>query len=389
MFKSFRVGSVLGIPLKLDITFLVILPVFAVVIGADIELLVGLIDPLTPGTIDPSGMTDGWMPWLLGSAAAVGLFACVVLHELGHSVAAMRYGYHIDSITLWLFGGLAQLTDLPQRWSHEFTIAIAGPVVSVACGVAALAPLLVLDGPSVVVFLLGYLGVMNLALAAFNMLPAFPMDGGRVLRALLTRKRSLPRATKLAAETGKGVAVLLGLWGLFVFNPIIIGIAAFIYIAANGEAKRVLMEEALSGLRVEEVMTPIERLRLVHPDVSVAELLDRMFRERQTTYPVVLDGRPQGIVTLSDAERVSEVEREAFEVRDIMSRELVTVTPGRLALDVFGRMRAGGLDRVLVIDEDGDFVGLLGRDDVSRALQLARFSDAWDVATYRPEAHRD
>ena len=389
MFKSFRVGSVLGIPLRLDITFLLILPVFAYLIGSEIELLVTLLAPLAAEGIDPTGLTGGIRHWLLGFAAAIGLFVCVALHELGHSVAAKQYGYHIDSITLWLLGGLAKLTEVPRHWYHEFTIAIAGPVVSILCGVIALAPLAVIDGPPVVVFLLAYLGVMNLLLAVFNMLPAFPMDGGRVLRSLLARKRPLPRATKLASEIGKGMAVLLGLWGLVAFNPIVIAIALFIYIAARGEAQQLLFEEALTGVTVSEIMTPIEHLRLVSPRTSIAELFGRMFSERRTSYPVVRDGRPLGLVTLDDAQRVAEIERDAMEVRDIMIPVGPTLSLSTGALDALRLMRDSKRDGLLVVDLDGDLAGYVSQHDVTRAFDVARYSSSWDVAKHRPEAQRN
>lgn len=388
MFKSFRVGSVLGIPLRLDITFLLILPLFAYIIGSEIALLVDLLAPLLSTEIDPGSLTGGVVHWGVGLAAALGLFACVALHELGHSVMAMRYEYHIDSITLWLFGGIANLTETPRNWYHEFNIAIAGPVVSVVCGALAFAPLMVIDGPPVIVFLLAYLAVMNIALAAFNMLPAFPMDGGRVLRSLLARNRSLPRATKLAAETGKAFALLLGLYGLFIFNIIMMGIAVFIYIAASGESKRVMMDAALGNVTVHEAMTPIEELRMITPDVSVAELLTRMFREQQTSYPVVDDGRPVGLVTLGEAQSVADYERQAMEVRDIMLTDRYSIHPDTSAIDAIRRMQRSGADQLLVT-EDQDLAGMITRNNLMRVFNVVQSQGDWDAATHRPEAQRD
>ncbi len=389
VFKSFRVGSVLGIPLRFDITFLLIIPLFAYLIGSEISVLVELLEPLLPTGFERGLLTDGVTNWLLGLGAALGLFVSVGLHELGHSVVAMRYGYHIDSITLWLFGGIANLAETPRTWYHEFIIAVAGPLVSIGLGVAAMVPLLVIEGPAAIVFLLAYLGVMNIALAGFNLLPAFPMDGGRVLRALLTRNRSLPRATKLAAETGKGVAVLLGLWGLFIFNIVLMGIAVFIYMAATSEAKRVMMDAALGGVTVEEAMTSLENLRMVTPETSVAELLNRMFHERHTAYPVMRNDRPIGIVTLDDAQSVPEYEREAMEVRDVMSDERRSIHPNTTAMDAIRRMQGTGDDQLLVIDEDGDLAGVLTRADLMRVFNTVRTTGEWDAATHRPEAQRD
>ena len=378
MFKSFRVGSVLGIPLRLDITFLLILPVFAYIIGAQVELLLDLLEPVIPVEITADELVDGHLQWALGLAGALGLFLCVGLHELGHSVAAMRYAYHIESITLWIFGGIAQLTDTPEHWRHEFVIALAGPVVSLALGALTYLPLLVYEWPAVVTFLLAYLAVMNVALAGFNMLPAFPMDGGRVLRALLARNRSLPRATKLASEIGKLFAVLIGIFGLFTFNIILIGIAFFVYIAASGETERVMMEAALGGVRVDDVMTPADEVHVVHPQTTIAELLDRMFAERYTAYPVVANHEPIGMVTLADAQQVQEFERQALEVRDVMSREMRTVAADGDAMDAIVQMQQAGVDRLFVVDRDGDFVGVVSHSDLIRVFHLMRESGDWD-----------
>lgn len=168
--RSFRIGSLFGIPIKLDLTFLLVLPLFAYLIGAQIEPVAGLLNDGLAAGIDVGAITSGPMPWILGLAAAIGLFVGVVLHELGHSLTAQRYGFPIDSITLWLFGGIAALSEMPEDWRQEFTIAIAGPIVSVFVGVGSYALFLIvpesLDGAR---FVLGYLAVLNVVLAGFNM----------------------------------------------------------------------------------------------------------------------------------------------------------------------------------------------------------------------------
>ena len=130
--RSFKIGSAFGIPIKLDLTFLLVLPVFAWVIGSQVGEWVEILNNLWGLGLAVEPLNQGMMPWVLGIVAAVGLFVGVVLHELGHSVVAMRYGYTIDSITLWILGGIASLSDQPEEWNHEFYIALAGPAVSVA-----------------------------------------------------------------------------------------------------------------------------------------------------------------------------------------------------------------------------------------------------------------
>ncbi len=373
MFKSFRVGSLFGIPLRFDITFLLVLPVFAGVIGLQMSELVEVLNVAIGAGIDPAAVTAGYNPWVLGFIAAVGLFVGVLLHELGHAVVAIRYGYGIEAITLWLFGGIAHLVDQPEDWRHEFAIAIAGPIVSVLVGVGSYAGLVIVgsifgaaDGA---LFVFAYLAVLNIALAAFNMLPGFPMDGGRVLRALLARNRPFAQATQQAAEVGKWFALVLGLFGLLAFNVFMIGIAFFIYIAAAGEAQQVVTKAALEGITVRDVMTPGEDVRTMSTDESVTDLLERMLDERHTGYPVVSNGALVGIVTLSDAQRVRPEERPAMRVEDVMTRDVHTIEPDEDAMEALTRLQGNGVGRLPVV-ENGAIAGIVSRTDIMTALSV-------------------
>ena len=378
--KSFRVGSAFGIPIELDLTFLLVLPVFAYVIGLQLGEWVPLLNDTLGVAIDAGVLTGSDLGrYAIGTAAAVGLFVCVVAHEFGHSLVARRYGVPIESITLWLLGGVAKMAEIPEDWRKEFAIAIAGPIVSVAVGVLAFAAFLVTPAGGFALesvrFILAYLAAMNVVLAAFNLLPGFPMDGGRILRALLARSRSHAKATQQAARVGQGFAILLGLWGLLAgFNLFLVVLAFFIYIAAASESTRTAMKAAFEGVTVREVMTRREELHVVGPEASVAELIERMFRERHTGYPVLENDRIAGIVTLSDAREVDEVEREAFTVADVMSRELETATPATPVMDAFETMQAEGIGRLLVVDSsDSDrLVGLVSRTDVMTALEIMK-----------------
>ena len=231
--KSFRVGSAFGIPIKLDLTFLLILPIFAYVIGLQLGDWIPLLSEWLGATIDADVLTASpEARYGIGTVAAVGLFVSILFHEFGHSLVARRYDIPISSITLWLLGGVAQLESIPEDWRKEFNIAIAGPIVSVATGVVAYV-LFVLVPPGGFVleatrFTLAYLAVMNVFLAAFNMLPGFPMDGGRVLRALLARTRPHAQATQQAARVGQLFAIMLGLFGLLAgFNIFLIILGKF------------------------------------------------------------------------------------------------------------------------------------------------------------------
>jgi Zn-dependent protease/CBS domain-containing protein len=368
--RSFRVGSAFGIPIKLDVTFLLILPVFAYLIGTQVDVWIETLNAAPfDAQLDASALAEAPMQWYLGIAAAVGLFAGVVLHELGHSVVAMYFGFPIDSITLWILGGIASLSDQPEEWSQELLIAIAGPVVSIGLGVLSLGALWYLPASlDFARFVFGYLALMNFALAAFNMLPGFPMDGGRVLRALLARTRPFARATQIAAEVGKLFAVVLGIVGILGFNLILIAVAFFIYIGASSEAQRTVMNAAFQDVQVAEIMT--RDVHTVDADASVADLMERMFEERHTGYPVTRNGDVVGMVTLDDAREVNQVERDAILVEDVMTEDVYTITESSDAMDALDAIQDHGVGRLVVTDEDGEMVGLVSRTDLMTAFDI-------------------
>lgn len=372
---SFRVGSIAGIPIKLGLSFLLVLPLLAWLIASQVGQLVALMNGTFGTALPGAALSAGTMPYFLGIAAALGLFAGVVLHELGHSAVAMRFGYDIDAITLWFLGGIAQMAEMPEDWRQEFAVAVAGPVVSVALGIVSFGVFLVVPAslPGVR-FVVAYLSLLNIALAAFNLLPGFPMDGGRVLRALLARNRTHARATQIAAEVGKGFAFLLGLAGLFGGDVFFIAIAFFIYISAAGEAQQAVTKAALQGVVVERVMTPAEDIDAVTPETSVADLVDRMLTERHTGYPVMEDGDLVGMVTLSDAQAVREVERDAYRVGEVMSRDLYTIPEDSDAMTALSTMQSNGVGRLPVLDLRGEFVGLVSRTDLMTALTILQSS---------------
>ncbi|TMT85320.1 CBS domain-containing protein [Haloterrigena sp. H1] len=379
--RSFRIGSLFGIPIKLDLTFLLVLPLFAYLIGTQIGQVAELLNAGLAAEIDTGVISAGLMPWALGLTAAIGLFIGVVLHELGHSLTAQRFGFPIDSITLWLFGGIAAFSEMPENWRQELTIAVAGPIVSILVGIGSYALFSVTPASlSGARFVLGYLAILNVALAFFNMIPAFPMDGGRVLRALLARNQPYARATQQAASIGKLFAIAMGLFGLLSFNIILIGVAFFVFIAASSEAQQVTMKAAFQDITVSDIMTPVSDLHTIDPDATIAKLIQRMFTERHTGYPVVeSDGfegeRLVGLVTLSDARAIEPVERDAYTVEDVMTTDLETITPDSDAMTAIERMQKHDIGRLLVVEDD-DLVGLISRTDVMTALDIVQQSGA-------------
>ena len=371
MFRSFRIGSLFGIPIKLDVTFLLILPIFAWIIAVQIEDLVELLNVSLGLTIDSEPLVTGMNPWILGAVAAIGLFASVVLHELGHSLTAIRYGFPIHSITLWLLGGVAQLDEQPTNWRQELIIAIAGPIVSVALGLGFWATVYIIPAAMEgLLFLVAYLAVMNVILAAFNMLPGFPMDGGRVLRALLARNQPFEVATAQAAQVGKLFAVALGFVGLIALNFILIALALFIYIAAAGEARYTALQSAVEGISIEDVMTPSRNLDVVHPQMSIEDLLELMFEQRHMGYPVMDGDHVVGVVALEDIRDVPPEDRYRLRVADVMTNELETVSPTDDAIDAIEKLQSQNIGRLVVLNDHGDLVGLVTRTDIVRALSI-------------------
>jgi Zn-dependent protease len=369
--RGLKIGSALGIPVRLNWTFLIVLPLFAYLIGSQVGTIAEVMNEALGAGIDSTALAGGITPWALGLAAALGLFLGVLLHEFGHSIVAMRYGYEIESITLWLLGGLASFSEFPEDWKHEFWIAIAGPVVSVGVGavcyvVFALAPV----GSDAVLFVFSYLALLNVVLAGFNMLPAFPMDGGRVLRALLARNQPHAQATQRAAAVGKVFAFVMGLIGLFNFQLLLIVLAFFIYMAASGEAQQTTLKAAFEDVTVGDVMTRQEDLHTVTEDASVAELMNRMFEERHTGYPVLRGGELVGMVTLEDARSVRDVERDAYRVADVMATNVVAVGPETDAMTALQTMQENGVGRLPVVDRQEQLVGLLSRSDLMTAFNI-------------------
>lgn len=385
--RSFRLGSVFDIPIELDLTFLLVLPVFAWIIGSQIESRVAILNRFLGANLAAQPLTTGLTPWIFGVVAAVGLFVGVILHELGHSVTAMHYGFEIESITLWIFGGISQFSEIPEDWRQELAIAVAGPVVSVLLGIISYLAFRGLPpGANALGFLLAYLGLINVALATFNMLPAFPLDGGRVLRALLARTRPFASATQTAANVGKGFAVLLGILGLIGFNIILMGIALFVYVGAASEAQQTILKAALEGVAVEDVMTPAEEVESVASDTSVATLLDRMFSEGYTSYPVLDDGDPVGLITLERARQVDENERGDVPIRDVMTTDVPTVSTEASVWDVFRDLQKSDAGVNVVLDDRGAMAGLVSRTDVTTAFRVAQSGESGQSA--RPERQR-
>ncbi|MFA4825025.1 MAG: CBS domain-containing protein [Methanoregula sp.] len=371
---SFRIGRLFGIPILIHYTFLLVIPLFAWIIGTEILITAGMLKDIFTVPIDTSIITSGLTPWILGVIIALGLFAGVLVHELAHSVVALHKGIAINSITLMIFGGIAQMEEGTPDPKIELPMALVGPVASlilgiVCCGLVYAAPSVTTNPgmQGVWIFVLGYLGILNIILCAFNLIPAFPMDGGRVLRAWLATRMPLHRATKIAADIGKGFAIIFGIIGLVTFSPFLILIALFIYIGANAESTAVKYSHLLQNVTVGDMMsTPVTT---VPPTMPLSTVIGMMYSSKHLGFPVVERDTLVGMITLADVNRTSSIDRDAMQVRDIMTRDLITLPPEAPVIDALRIMSAQDFGRIPVV-VDGKILGIVTRTDILKVTEL-------------------
>jgi Zn-dependent protease/CBS domain-containing protein len=311
--------------------------------------------------------------------AALLFLASILLHELGHSWVARREGIEVDSITLWLFGGVSEFKDRFTSAGAEFRVALAGPLISIGLGV--LFVLIALAGlPSAVDGVAAWLGYINLILAAFNLLPASPLDGGRVLHAALWRaKADFAWATRVASEIGQGFAYLFIALGLamFIFQGSFSGawlafIGWFLLQGAKAEARHVATEQALGGLRVRDLV--VRNPATVDADSTIGRFMDDVaWSQRFTTYPVLDAGSPVGLLAFASVAAVPRSEWDTRRVRDTMIPldQVTLLTEDERAVDALAELSAPRTNRALVVD-NGHLAGLLSITDLARALEVGR-----------------
>jgi Zn-dependent protease/CBS domain-containing protein len=357
-------GRIGGVEVRINWSWLVI---FALIVWS---LADGVFPSQNPGL-------SGGVHLAMAIVAALLFFASLLLHELGHAWQARREGMEIDGITLWLFGGVSQFKTQFTTAGAEFRIAIAGPLVSLALGV--LFVLIALAGlPSAVDGVAAWLGYINLALLVFNLIPALPLDGGRVLRAALWQLRGdLRWATRIATDIGRGFGYLfIGLGvAMFIFQGSFSGawlafIGWFLLQAAIAEARYIATAAALDGLRVRDLMVrdPVT----VDADLTVGRFMDEVaWSRRFTTYPVVDAGRPIGLLAFSSVAAVPRSEWDTLRVRDAMIPlgSVPLLAEDTTAVDALTALSSPTSNRGLVV-ENGHLAGLLSITDLARALEV-------------------
>jgi len=386
-----RLFRLLGIPISVDASWLIILALLTLSLASAFPALLHSYFPAATHELTP------FEYGVMGLVTALAFFGCILLHELGHAIVARARGMPIRGITLFLFGGVAELGDEPPSARTEFLMAIAGPIVSVilAIGFWILAVVGYNGGwPHPLVIVLGYLGMINGLVLAFNLIPAFPLDGGRVLRSILwsvTGNRR--RATYWASLSGQTFAWLLIAWGLMQFfagnwlGGIWIGmIGLFLNTAAQSGYQQVLVKQALQGELVRRFMNsdPI----VVPASLNLLDWVeDFVYRHDRKTFPVVTNGHLEGYIETRMLARIPRAEWDRHTVGEVMERDLtaLTIAPDADAVDALGKMQRSGVSCLLVTQGD-QLVGIIGLSDLLRFLNLRLELDG--VGESGPDAAR-
>ena len=312
---------------------------------------------------------------VLGVALILALFLCVVLHELGHALAGRHFDVPTRDITLYPIGGVARLQRIPEEPMREFWIAVAGPAVNLAIAALLFVILLMRGGPLspqvlglVTTDFDATLMWLNIILFGFNLLPAFPMDGGRVLRSLLATRMNYARATEIAANVGQGMAILFGVVGFLGFNPILMFIAIFVYIGAQQEARQAMMRALTEGISVRQAM--MTRFRTLAPDDTLETAVAELLAGADQDFPVVEDASPVGILTRKDLVRaLSKFGREA-PLGSVELQPCTTIEENAMLDRAFMRMQESNCSTMAVM-RGQQLVGLLTLENVGELMMIS------------------
>jgi len=362
---SIRLMRIAGIEIDINVSWLIIL----------VLLTVSLATSWFPVMTRDLGVGAYWA---LGLIASLLLFASVLAHELAHSLVARSRGLPVKNITLFIFGGVSNIEQEPQSPGVEFWMAFVGPLTSLAIGVVSALLAIALRGVPVVAAVLEYLAVANILLGVFNLIPGFPLDGGRVLRSILWAiTGNLRTATLWATRVGQFIAYLFILWGVWqVFtnnwlNGIWIGfIGWFLLTAAQTANRQVMLQSLFRGVSVAQVMGPVPEPVLA--DISLRDLVDHYFLPRgQRTAPVYQGDSFVGLITLADVKAVPRAQWDQTPVADAMVpvEKLHVVRPQQRMSDILPLIAQADVNQLPVM-QDGRLVGMLTRDAIVRYLDV-------------------
>jgi Zn-dependent protease len=366
---SLTLFRVRGVPIRAHWTLLLVIPYLAVALSKEFRSA---------------------LPW--GLALTVALFASVAVHELAHVALARRYGGRVHGVTLMLLGGVSHISRMPPRPRWEALMAAAGPATSIGLGLL-LSVAYAFSGPLPQDWrtALFYVASMNLALGVFNLLPAFPMDGGRILRAWLAARWGAVRATRTAAQVGRGLAVAMALVGFFTGSLLLLLVALFVWIGAGAEHENVRTHAALEGLTVRDLLPPLSKAPQLDVDALLADALPRM-RMYGRSELIVVDAvvEPLAVLSAADLAPVPPGARLGMRVRELLPKlqgRHVTIQASEPAVEALETASDAGAPFIVVVDRG--HLALLTAHDVATAisLRLAERPAARPVAPVRtPQA---
>jgi Zn-dependent protease/CBS domain-containing protein len=346
---SLKIGSVWGIPIELHITFI---------------LLMAFVFAFT-------------YPELYFFVLILFLFVFVVVHELSHSWVARHYNIKVRKIILYPIGGVSEIEEIPKNPKIEWRMAIAGPLASFLIGGILLAldqiitiETLPIPGLEVTGNLLFTLGILNLLLGAFNLIPAFPMDGGRVFRALLAERMKYSDATKYAAFIGRFLGIMMAVFGIF-YNLWLTIIGVFIYIGASEEAESTIVSTTMARVRVKDVMYP--EAAVAKPETTLGEALEIMFKARYHDILVEKDGFLQGIVTWNEVMKVKPEERNQLHVEQLPVKKIL-IFQDESILEAYKIMTKEKVDLVPVVvrEDPNKVIGVVTSESIAYAVEKAK-----------------
>ncbi len=352
---SVKIGSVWNIPIELHLTFI---------------LLIG-------GILALAFLYNAFYDFAL----ILLLFVFVVVHELAHSVVARSYHINVQKIVLYPIGGVSEIEEIPENPRMEWRMAAAGPLSSMAIGglflaVSLYTPIATTNPAQSVLLSTGSfsldLGVLNLFLGLFNLIPAFPMDGGRVLRALLAERMSFSDATKNAALIGRTIGILMVIVGfLFNFNIFLSIIGIFVYIGASEEAEQTILSTTLAGVRVRDVMSP--EIAVVNPETSLPDALEVMLKARYHDLLVEKNGDFEGIITWAEIVKIKAENRKEFRVEQLPLKQL-SISPDESILEAYKVISRQKIDLLPVVEKEKPLkvVGIVTSKSVADAYEKAR-----------------
>jgi Zn-dependent protease len=361
---AFKIGRFSGIDVRVHWTFLLLLAFFAFIGYQASESPVGA---------------------LAATLTIVALFFCVLLHEFGHSLVAQRLGIEIHSITLLPIGGVSNLESLPDKSADEVKISVAGPLVSVVLalmffgvglllGAVPSTPTDLFTGFGSVGQFFFYLGYLNAVLAVFNLLPAFPLDGGRILRGLLATRLGAVRATGVASVVGQVFAAAFFLIGLLGGDILLALVAVFIFFGASGEAQMVKQRELTRGLTVSDVMGTKPRTETVALNHTFGQVLELVIHGYQEDFPVLEEGKLVGMITRDEIMAAAHSPERYSSVRDLMKTNVHTISSQADLFEDGLRILQQSGSRALPVTENGELVGMLTIEDVGQASLLRPLS---------------